>query len=897
MRSAIAVCLAAFAMATPGLAQTRYTSFTVSGSPFPTTVFGRAFTGGSGFRMVAADPAGNIYTNSSYSFFLQSQTIQRITPDGDMVPIAGFGAVTLSEGERVPALLTTLSPVSLAVDSQGNLFIAADRIYRVSPDGNIEVYAAVGSFVGNSMALDGAGNVYVAAGGARIVKIAPDRSITAFAGTGQFGSSGDGGAAQSAQISPLAIAADASGNVFLAEPQRLRKIDTNGTITTLLEVAAGAMTTDRAGNLYFVQGYMIRRLAPNGSVETVAGAPFPAPYRGDGGSALAAWLASPSSLAIDPAGNLFIANIERLRKGDPAGIIHTVAGCPCLGDGVPVSSVQVSSAVGIVRDGAGNVYFSDQHAHMVRRIAADGTLTTYAGNGESGFSGDGGPARAARLAWPTGLALDASGNLYIADTQNDRIRKVSAAGVIQTVAGSGSALSDGDGGPATSAGLSVPEGVAVDPAGNLYVADTGGHRIRKVTTDGTIRTIAGSDQWGTSGDGGPAVQAQLINPRMLALDGQGNLLFTYSSARMVRRITPAGMIARVAGTGQAGRTGDNGPAIAARLELPWGIAVDAAGDILISDGGVRMIDTAGVIHTLNTIFTSQLGSPSSFGVAAADAGGGIWIAAGTVAFLSPVGPPFPLGPELGGAGTVFATSIPRAVVSPGEIVTLAGSRLGPANAVSSPDTTGTVSTTLAGVRLLFDGVAAPVTAVESGAITAVAPYGIAGKATVAVTAEVNGLRSNTLTLAVLPVVPRLFTQSGFTPCFLGNTTIPPAAAVNENGRPNSFDGAPIGSSVSLFATGVGLLSPPAADGTILSQPPLPAPALPISVTSGNRQLEVTYAGNAPGMVAGAIQVNVRLSPGTPPTTNFPGVPNLFLPIELHVGSVKSAMSCLWVRQP
>ncbi len=865
--------------------QTGYSRFVVTGGPSAASPYGPAFTAGSSFYSVAADAAGNIYATDS-------QVIQKFTPEGEALPVMGYGAAIVAPGDRIPAILAATGYANaLATDSAGNLFVASagvpigtstGGIYRVSADGLVELYAATPA---NSVAVDAAGNVY-ALTGARVIRIAPDRSVTTVAGTGQPGLSGDGGPGTAAEISATRIAVDGRGNLFIADVSaRIRKVDPAGIITTVAQVRAGDMAADRAGNLYFAEAYQVGRLAPDGSIDTIAGAARLPLYRGDVGPALSAWLVGPYGLALDPGGNLYLADGQRLRKVDTNGVIHSVAGCPCFGDGVPSTWAQVGSAIGIVRDTNRNTYFSDQTAHMVRRIAPDGTVSTIAGNGEAGFSGDEGPATAARLAYPSGLALDDAGSLYIADEQNSRIRKVGVDGVIRTVAGNGTAGFTGDGGPAASASLALPDGVAVDSSGNLYIADSANHRIRRVTTDGVIRTIAGTDLFGSSGDGGPATQAQLINPRSLVFDRNGNLLFTDSSARMVRRITPAGTIERVAGTGDIGVTKDGVPAVSAQLDFPWGIAVDGDGSILIGDSVVHTVDPGGTIH--------NIALPGGRGIAAGG-NGDLWLAAGSVVVLSQSGPPFPLAPSLGPTLSNPFTNNPfttaTAALAPGEIVSFTGARLGPERSVNSTETT-VVATTLAGTRLLFDGTPAPLLSVSSGNITAVTPYRIAARPVVSVEAEVEGLRSRAVTYRALPAAPQWIT-GGVPFCY----PYASAAALNEDGSLNGyFNPAPRGSIVSLFATGAGEWTQPVLDGTIILGPPLPVPALPVSVTFGSRALEVTYAGAVPGYVSGGLQVNVRLPTDLAPSVPQAGVPVPYYPLDLRVGDAKSGTACVLIR--
>jgi uncharacterized protein (TIGR03437 family) len=698
-----------------------------------------------------------------------------------------------------------------------------------------------------SLSTDAAGNLYVLAGTAAseitaplVVKIAPDLTMTTVS-----------------QTPSTAMVSDDAGNLYLANryTSQIVKVDTSGNVTQFAQMdSINSLALDGNGNLYVSQDNVatVERVAPNGSITTVAGTGVGG-YSGDGGPATQAQLANPSTLTVDPAGNLYVAD-NRLRMVDTNGIIHTAAGCACGGDGVPITWVRTGFPLGMAVDAQGGVYYSDRMTHMVRRIAPDGAATVVAGNGEAGFTGDNGPARQARLAAPAGLAIDRAGNLYIAEEQGNRIRRVSPGGTIQTVAGNGISAWSGDGGPATAASLAAPDGVAVDAAGNLYIADTATHRIRKVTSDGIIHTIAGSDQGGLAGDGGPATQALLFNPRMLAFDRAGNLLIADSSAHVVREITPAGIIQRVAGTGQAASGADGGAATATAIWSPWGIAVDAAGDILIGETGatrVRMIDSSGAVSTLFYASAYSL---------ATDATGRIWFGGGAVGVASQTGAPFALPPLIYDGGFTNAAMQQTSEVAPGEIVSIYGAGLGPVTPVTGVVSSGVLQTEIGGVRVLFDGIPAPLLYAGAGLasvgltaaqINAVVPYEVAGKTTVTMAVEYQGMSSNPVTLDVLPAVPAVFLAP--------LAGILPVLAASDQDGTESGPGHPAqaGSIVALYCTGAGLMNPPAADGRITGSS-LASPQLPVSASIGSRILGVTYAGDAPGFVSGAIQVNVQL---------------------------------------
>jgi uncharacterized protein (TIGR03437 family) len=348
------------------------------------------------------------------------------------------------------------------------------------------------------------------------------------------------------------------------------------------------------------------QVAPfNYTISTVAGNGVQG-FSGDGGLATMAELQWPPRVAIDGAGNLLIADPYngRIRKVTPGGIITTVAGngtAGFAGDGGPATMAELSQPcafisiqcdLGITVDGAGNLFIADGANNRIRKVTPGGVITTVAGNGMPGFAGDGGPATMAELSGPLGITVDGAGNLFIADTFNYRIRKVTPGGVITTMAGDGTQSFSGDGGPATMAEFDRPMSIAVDGGGNLFIADTFNDRIRKVTADGLITTVAGNGQAVWSGDGGLATIAPLWFPEDVAVDGSGNLFIADTGNNRIRMVTPGGTIFTVVGSLNQGFSGDGGPSTSASLASPEGVIVDPSGNIIIADAANMRIRKA-----------------------------------------------------------------------------------------------------------------------------------------------------------------------------------------------------------------------------------------------------------------------------------------------------------------
>ena len=624
---------------------------------------------------IAVDSSGNAYFPSP-----NLNAVFRVDSTGVVTRLAGTGAAGYS-GDGGSALTAQLySPASVAADNSGNVYIADNsnsRIRKVDASGNITTVAgngdygysgdggaATGAQIGMcyGLAVDASGNLYLSDWNNNVVrKLDTSGVISTVAGTGTSGFSGDGGAAVNAQLaSPYGLAVDSGGNLYIADNSnvRIRRVDTSGTITTVAGsgvccyagdggAAADAqlgypdgVAVDAAGNLYIADSDdgRVRKVNSAGIITTIAGNGYFG-FSGDGGPAIGAMFSYPGGVAVDGAGNLYVADAHnaRIRKVNAAGAIATLVGGAVNDGGLGVFGL-LNAPAGVARDNAGNTYIADTDNNRVRKVDANGIITTIAGTGVTGFSGDGGAAIGAQLSTPQAVTLDGSGNLYIADIGNSRIRKVDTSGNITTIAGNGGPGHTGDGGPATEAQIGTAYGLAVDSSGNLYAPDSSNNIVRKIDSSGIITTVAGNGTAGFAGDGGAATGAELQNPYSVAVDASRNLYIADTSNQRIRKVDPSGIITTVAGIGTCCDSGDGGAAASAQLDYPAGVAVDGAGNLYITgngDGRVRIVNTAGIITTIAG--SGNLGYSGDGGLAtaaamrnplglAADAGGTVVVA-------------------------------------------------------------------------------------------------------------------------------------------------------------------------------------------------------------------------------------------------------------------------------
>lgn len=596
-------------------------------------------------RGVGVDGSGNIFVADS-----ANNTIRKVTAAGTVSTFAGTaGSQGSADGTGSAARFT--EPFGVAVDTSGNLYVADtsnNRIRKITAAGVVTTLAG-GSGQGSTdgtgtaarfneprgVAVDGSGNVYVADyQNHTLRKITPAGVVSTLAGSAGASGSSDGTGSAARFKSLQGVAVDTAGNVYVADTanRTIRKVTAAGVVTTLAGTAeqsgstdgSGAVarfseprgiTVDSTGTLYVADytAHTLRKVTSAGVVSTLAGrAGTPGTTDATG---TAARFYYPSGVSVDSAGNLYVADTSNntLRKITSAGIVSTLAGLAGRSSSVDAtgSAARFEDPYALAADGSGNIYIADATDHSIRKITPAGVVTTLAGSAGS-FGSTDGTGSAARFFGPLGIAADSAGTVYVADTGNMTIRKITPAGVVTTfagTAGSGGAT-DGTG---AAARFSSPYGVAVDTTGTVYVVD--GSTIRKITAAGVVSTLAGAQ--GSNGFvDGTGTAARFLVPFDLTVDSLGNVYVCDHGNHAVRKITPAGVVTTLAGSGTAGSS--DGTGTAASFRFPSGISVNGAGTVFVADTDnqvLRSISPAGVVTTVGGTAAS-VGSTDGVGSAA-----------------------------------------------------------------------------------------------------------------------------------------------------------------------------------------------------------------------------------------------------------------------------------------
>jgi uncharacterized protein (TIGR03437 family) len=875
-----------------------------------------------------ADAAGNVYIADT-----TNQRIRKIDTAGIINTVAGNGKQGYS-GDGGPATSAMLAlPQGLAVDSGGNLFFAdnATHVRKVDTNGIITTVAGNGSPLGIGdggpatsagmiptwVTVDNSGNLYIVDGGTKKIRKVNTSGIVSTLAGGALNTglgNGDGGPPTGGVfVSMSSVAVDPAGNVYISDPgdARVRKVSSGASASPVTATPSTLSFSVNAGaaappTQTVVIGSLGSTLTYTAAASTTGGGPWlsVSPDSGNANTVLTISV-NPSGLAagsyngtitITPsgAGNTPLTIPVKLTVNAAAsqGIISTIAGnglVPFSAEGGAATGAAVGvSAVAV--DGSGNVYISDTVSNKILKVSSSGTITTFAGNGSITFAGDNGPATKASFFTPLGVAADNSGNVYIADSLNNRVRKVDAGGAITTVAGNGTPSFSGDGGPAASAGVWNPSAVAVDTAGNLYIAEAGNNRVRKVDTNGIIRTFAGGAVLvGFAGDGGPAVGAGLFLPGGLAVDKSGNVFIADIGDNRIRKVNASGVISTVAGNGTKGFSGDGGQATSAMLNMfgaHAGLGVDSAGNLYIPDIAnhrVRKVDTSGVITTVagNGIagFSGDNGPATSAGLnnpndVAVDSSGNLYIADSTNNRVRKVttgsgGTP----PSISANGVVNGASFQPGIV-PNSWVTIQGANLaGVTDTWANSIVAGKLPTSLDGVAVSVGGKPAYLYYVSPTQINLLTPDIPAGSTQVTVTTSAG--TSSTFTVTVAQYGPAFF-------AWPNNQAVATRQDFSFAVAPGTFAGATTtaakpGDVTILWGTGFGPTTPGAPSGVQVPGDQTYSTSTLPAVTINGVSATVYGAALAPGF-AGLYQIAILV----PPTLG-----NGTWPVVATIGGVSS----------
>ena len=551
------------------------------------------------------DSKGNLYISDR-----SNNRIRVVDSKGIIKTFAGSGLDGYA-GDSGPALKAKIDkPFGLAIDKKDNLYIADrgnNRIRKVTPSGIITSVAGDGGFffMGDNgpayrasiagptgVAVDDKGNIYIADRNNNRIRVVDKLGmIRTVAGTGQQDYNGDAELARDTNLHlPFGLSLDSEGRLLVIDRShyRIRRIDpAKGKVETVAGngqkqfggdggPSKGAnlnfphgMAVDKEGTLIFSDKghYRLRKINPAGIITTIAGNGIRGNV-GDGGPALEASLYGASSVRLNSKGEIYFNSpsgfVSIIRKIDNQGIIHQFleTGDPeyvkTLGSGKSQGLSMTSEIVMITQfsdfvfDKEDNLIVTDRINHQIRKIDPEGNVSTIAGTGNSDYTGDGGPAIKATFRDPQALAIDAEGNLYVGDSANNRIRKIDTQGIVTTIAGNGKHEDTGDGGPAKESGIRSMDYLAINSQGELHIVGFNTHRIRKITSDGKIVTVAGKGYQGYFGDGGPATLAMLKQPAAIAFDGKGNMFISDMGNNRIRKVDPEGTISTLAGTGTYG---------------------------------------------------------------------------------------------------------------------------------------------------------------------------------------------------------------------------------------------------------------------------------------------------------------------------------------------------------
>jgi trimeric autotransporter adhesin len=852
---------------------------------------------------IAVDGSGNVYFSDT-----DNHLVRKINAAGVITTLAGNCTPGFS-GDGGPATAAQLNqPYGVAVDSAGNVYVADygnNRVRRIGTDGTITTIAGNGQgrlagdgvaavnaplLTPRNVAADALGNLYISEfTGHRVRKLTPDGQIATFAGLGIAGYAGDSGPATSAQLNfPAGLTVDRSGNLYIADSSNhcVRKVS-NGIINTVL----GPGTIPSGDTIYGPVGVA---LDANGLIyiaEGSLGGASVGVYTPGSGKWSPTIIGPPGSnesfgdIAIDGVGAYLASGKQVLlmqggiTSGNPQTLL--AGGSTGIGDGGSATAAQLSSPWGVALDVNGNLHIADTGNQRVRRVDSTGKITTEAGTGAAGFLGDNGPASKAELWSPFGIAADSAGNLYIADRNNQRIREVDTSGNIQTLIGTGQSGLGAEGLPGPQMPLNNPSGVCLDHSGTVYVVDLGNNRVLRALAGSGVTTVAGNGSPGYAGDGGPAPLAQLNGPTACILDAAGDLFIADTNNHCIREVTPDGNISTITGTGTAGFSGDGGPAAGAALNGPMGVAVDGNGDLFIADSGnsrIREITPDAVIQTIaGGPGTPSIGRPGGLTL---DGSGNLYFAEPSANVIGKLAP----GTATSSGGQSSGTPLPA---NPITAVNAFSFNAGPVAPGELLTIYGSGLGPQSGVTATPDAHTGSIPTSLGGAQVTfdgnAAPvlYAQSGQVNLQVPYSVAGA-ANTTVVVLYNGQPA---GTVVLPVVPSAPAIFPSVA-NQDGSVNSQNApAPANSIITVYATGEGLTTGTNTSGQPAAAP-YPQPAAPVTLNIAGIPAQILFVGSAPGQV-GTLQINARIPGGFIPS----GQVNLVL----TVGTASSPPISLWLQ--
>ena len=796
---------------------------------------------------LAADGLGNLYLADA-----PDHRIRRIRPNGVIETLAGNSEAGFA-GDGGPATAAKLnSPYGLAADREGNLFIADfgnARVRRIAADGVISTVAGGGSttpsFFGaaiagtaaalrgpRNLALDAAGNLYISDYAAhRVLRLTPGGMLSHFAGTQTAGKAPEQIAAILAPLSePTALAVDRAGAVYIADAGNYAIRRVWGGVMTSVNSTGAAV---RGLTFNFITGMAIDS---NGELYVAEGRGRPL-RRVSPQGVVVQYAEGGRDVTVDASGTAFLADgpyVRRLGRNSSA-IIAGTGGYFFAGEQSLAADARMRAPSGLAIDTIGNVYVADRDNHRVRRMATDGRVETVAGTGLAGVMTAPGVATQLPLNMPSAVAVDSDGVLWIADTGNRAIRRVLPGGRMES---------------AVTTVLKTPTGLARDRSGNLYISDSANHRVYRYSAKDGLVPVAGSGTAGNLGDGSPPLFAQLNRPTGLAIDASGVLYICDSGNARIRRLMPNGVMQGYPSTG---------------LREPKGLALDTEG-LYVADAGAHRVAWIGANGARVEIAGAGVAGYGGDGGAAVEArlnspsallilpNGTMLVADSDNHVVRGLGKGNASGVVVGDAQVapvlLSAASHREAPAVPGALMKIQGSGLGPLQGVGGRLTFGGVlDTRLDGVEVRFDGLPAPLLYVQDALIQLQAPAGLHGRARAVVEVWWQGALRTRMNVPVEDIAPRFFLLEG---------AEGQVQAMNEDGNVNVPENpAPRGSTVSVYATGSGLWDRPLPDGAPAPAEPVLQPRQAVTVEVDGRPAEVISTAAAPGLV-GTLQVNVRI---------------------------------------